>query len=435
MNLKGIDSNGAKTTLSDYIAAGDSFTFVCYSYDFVKIEAYFVGGGGSATIAPVDDGIFNELTDVSSNVSSLSGVVSCLDPITNIANPADKISDSVWVSSANTYSASGWSRMPAIAVEPETTYTASELSTDFSWFTNANNENLGKITTNPFTTPSGCTAIKVSESGSDNFVIVKGTRTAPLVYADYPYNVTKTKIDSLETDVSELQNTVNAIPLTSISMFATVGAIGDSYTSGGIYGVTGLDGSAYYKVSWPQILARKCGFEATNFSASGLDVSGWLLDSEYGLAAIQSAPAQDLYVITLGINGEKTLADQTVSAQIGTVEDIDISDPSQNADTFCGHYGKMLSAIIAHAPDAKIILVQPLLTSAEKLTAIANIATLFSVPYFRMSHDSYYSTDFYNDNLHTSHPIALTYAGMALAFERQITKCMIDNVSYFTNCH
>lgn len=387
----------------------------------------------------------HRLENIETGLSEAQTTISdVLEPFSNMANPDDKIDGGVWSDANVTYPATGYSRAE-LQVDENNVYSIDNFSGDFSWFVDASNNSLGKITQNVFTTPSGCVKIRISKHSLNPYVIIKGDMgwtTKADRYADFAYGVIRSKaIEALEIECADLDDRVTAledadsVPLTSMSVFATIGAIGDSYTSGGIYGVSGVSGGAYYKVSWPQILARKCGFDATNYSKSGMDVSAWLADSTYGLPALEGDTAKDLYIITLGINQEKQIADPTANASIGTTADIDLSDPSQNADTFCGHYGKMLSAIIAHAPDAKIILVQPLLTSAEKLTAIANIATLFGVPYFRMSSDGYYSTDFYTDNLHTSHPIALTYAGMALAFERQITKCMIDNVSYFTDCH
>lgn len=253
------------------------------------------------------------------------------------------------------------------------------------------------------------------------------------VYFNVIGDITLESIDSgLFASITAAQG-LKKSELTTVSMFQTLGAVGDSFTSGGLYGVEGVSGGAHYNISWPQILARHCGMDATNYSVPGYDISKWLTDVNYGLPKLESDSPRDLYVIFMGINTEKKISDQTADAPIGTTADIDLSDPTQNADTFIGHYGRMLSAIINHAPNSKIIVVNYITNNADKRVAIPAIAEVFNVPVIDLQNDDFYKSTFYTQNMHTGHPIAATYAGMAVAFERQINECIVDNISYFTD--
>jgi hypothetical protein len=238
--------------------------------------------------------------------------------------------------------------------------------------------------------------------------------------------------------VTDAINAVGTLPeyeYTSASLFSNVGVVGDSYSSGGILNAEGTGIVNCYPISWPQILGRKKGIDAKNYSATGADVARFLTpnaQSTWNIDILENDPAKDLYVIVMGINTEKSLSDSSVAVAVGTVSDINKTDYTQNADTFCGHYGQMLTRIITHAPTAKIILVIPP-TGTEKSEAISDIAELYGLPVFRMYDDAYYSTAFYTSNMQMGHPTAPSYAGMANAFDRQIAKCIVDNASYFTD--
>lgn len=246
--------------------------------------------------------------------------------------------------------------------------------------------------------------------------------------------VTLTSMDDgvfCETDIDNTD--YNA---TSVSLFETIGAIGDSYTSGGIKPSSSSSSiTNHYGISWPKILARKCGIDATNYSYTGASIKSFLTntDGTWAIDKLEADEPRNLYIIVMGINSEP-LMDDSGTAPIGSVSDINDSDYTQNGDTFCGHYGQMVQRIINHAPLAKIILVVPLMVQGtERQTAINEIAAHYGLPKFRMIDDSYYKTSFYTDNRQISHPIGITYAGMANAFERQIIKCIVENTEYFSN--
>ena len=113
----------------------------------------------------------------------------------------------------------------------------------------------------------------------------------------------------------------------SISLFQNLGIIGDSYASGELY----VDGNYidHYDISWGQILARKNGIKAINFSKGGLTTRDWLAD-DHGLSLLNSSDPQDLYIIALGINDYSKLGD----SYLGTENDV-----NTQANTFYGNYG------------------------------------------------------------------------------------------------
>lgn len=219
---------------------------------------------------------------------------------------------------------------------------------------------------------------------------------------------------------------VSQFDYVTISMFEKWGAIGDSFTSGGIYGVEGVTDGMYYNVSYPRIIGRKNGVEVTNYSQSGATVSSWLSNATIGLPKLLTDDAKDLYTIMLGIN-EST-------DNVGTIEDI-TSDYTQNPNTFYGNMARVIEQIKVHAPKSKIVLVKPPITAGEIKTAIQDIAEHYGIAWFDLTSDPYISSDFYKDNQATYHPVAITYSGMAMAFERQLTKCIQEFASYFFDYH
>lgn len=435
VNLNLVDSGGTSHQITPSLSSGNTKTFTADD-NYPKFKTY-MSQGGTTVLQSVDNGIFTSLNEINATATQAKNATDAIIPdlevinkavklATNLANPENRISGSVWSGVNTVYESEGWCRQE-IAVQENTTYTISSYTSNFSWFTDDSNTNLGHIESGVFTTPEGCTKIRLGSHSDNNFVVLKGEFPRPIVYENYPYGVYTTVLDNYTQIIDEFRQ------FTSVALFETIGAIGDSYTSGGIYDVTGVTGGNHYSISWPQIMARRNGIKATNYSTGGTDISHWLVNSDIGLPRLVTDTAKKLYVIFMGINTEKTLADPDVTAEVGTVEDINLTDPTQNADTFCGHYGTMISGILAHAPKAKIILIVPNISNATKRAAIVNVAELFDLPYFNFTDDSYFSSSFYRDNISTGHPIAITYSGMAIAFERQIEKCMVNYAEYFTN--
>lgn len=209
----------------------------------------------------------------------------------------------------------------------------------------------------------------------------------------------------------------------SISLFQNIGIIGDSYASGELY----VDGNYidHYDISWGQILARKNGIKAINFSKGGLTTRDWLAD-DHGLSLLSSSDPQDLYLIALGINDYSKLGD----AYLGVENDV-----NTQANTFYGNYGKIITAIRAKAPQAKIVLSTMSYdgqgTAHNYNEAIKTLAQHFGLPVIEQNNDALFTSDLYLNHMVGGHPTAPVYAAMANAFQRLIEESMIDNLDYF----
>ena len=242
---------------------------------------------------------------------------------------------------------------------------------------------------------------------------------------------TKTYIDNVTANVVSCDCSAE-LGYTSLAMFEKIGVIGDSYASGLIF-VDNGDGTYtrnnYYSLSWGQVLARRNGVAVTNFSRGGLDTRTWLTDSK-GLTLMQSTEAQNLYILALGINDIAIGADY-----LGTIADI-TDDYHNNPDTFYGNYARIIEQIMEHAPNAKIIISTMAGATEDHSNfnaAIKNIANHYGFPCIEQRKDDFFLSSFYTDSMVYRHPTAAGYAGMALALERLIVKCILDNYVYFTD--
>ena len=241
-------------------------------------------------------------------------------------------------------------------------------------------------------------------------------------YADSILQSAKDYADSKSIDFS-------SVDFGFIERFAVVG---DSYASGEIYisdGGSGYIQHDYYNLSWGQIMARKYGNICLNLSSGGLSTRTWLT-SKKGLELLNSSEPQQLYMCMLGANDIAIGADY-----IGSIDDIK-DDSSQNADSFYGNYGKIISAIKTKAPNAKIVLMTVAYewgTLEDNFNnAIKTIANHFSIPCIDVKTDVFYSkTGLYQTGKRWNHPTAPLYAGMASANVRLFNKCVEDNYSYF----
>lgn len=209
---------------------------------------------------------------------------------------------------------------------------------------------------------------------------------------------------------------------TSIALFRSVGIIGDSYASGELAIDKYTD---HYNMSWGQIMARRNGATAINFSRGGQTTRGWLTDQERGLGLLKSAPSLDLYILALGINDYGKLG----ASYIGTTEDM-----GTDADTFYGNYGKIIQAIKDKSPNAKIVIstLSQTGTVADLFSsAIRTIAQHYGIPCLELNSDPFFTSNYYLSHLHGGHPTGPVYSGMAKAYERLIENSMVMNLDYF----
>ena len=236
--------------------------------------------------------------------------------------------------------------------------------------------------------------------------------------------------------LGELDKKLQGIPINNpldnycnIGMFEKFAVIGDSYASGEIWDSTPSLLIDNFALSWGQIIARRNGNQCLNLSAGGLTAKTWLT-SERGLALLNSSDAQQLYMCALGLN------DASHGLTIGTIDDIHDGAPSQNPDTFFGNYGRIIEAVKAKAPEAKIVFITTFRNTdsfANINTAIEEIAKHYNVPCLITRDDAMMGSDYYLNNLVGSHPTAALYSAMAVGYEKLMSKAMLDNPSYFNN--
>ncbi len=140
------------------------------------------------------------------------------------------------------------------------------------------------------------------------------------------------------------------------SIFRTVVCVGDSLSSGEFETLDPESGTRHYydmfEYSWGQFMARMAGFTVRNFSRGGMTASEYCNGYAESMGWWDPALAGQAYIIALGVN-------DLIGARqaIGTLSDICLDDPTQNAKTFVGYYARIIQQYKAISPDAKFFLV------------------------------------------------------------------------------
>lgn len=303
--------------------------------------------------------------------------------------------------------------------------------------TNTKNEYVDN-TNKSFTIPTDCDGITIrfqylGASGTS----VNATATMPKIY-------TIPEVKSIDERVVTLENAVfgsDENPLATIketagmmSLFHTVGCIGDSLSSGEC-AYTKEDGTTGYKDlyehSWGQYLARMTGNTYHNFSKGGLTTKTWLASS-YATECFDSEHLCDAYFIGLGQN------DKNVSMTVGTTADIDLSDYNNNSDTYYGNYGKIIQKLKEHQPKAPIFcFVDPYPPSdaQEYNVAVRNIVSMFDNVYL-IDLDTYakdmYRSGLIRSQLRSGHYSALGYQQMAYIIATYVDWIVRNNLDKFS---
>ena len=209
----------------------------------------------------------------------------------------------------------------------------------------------------------------------------------------------------------------------SLAMFDHFGVIGDSYSCGVLFFDDKWGGND--KLQWGLMLAKEYGTNYTGLNGGGISTRTWLT-SYLGLKKLNESDAQDIYYLCLGINDEPLL--EKDSNYLGSIEDVD-----NGADTFYGNYGKIIKAIKAKAPKARIImfgLAQDMALYPQINEAIKKIAEHVHIPYQPLD-DPLFSSSYYLNQFSGGHPVGPVYGAMANAYARMIKKCVVNNPDYF----
>lgn len=136
------------------------------------------------------------------------------------------------------------------------------------------------------------------------------------------------------------------------NIFDKIFCIGDSLTRGALEGVDvppeKWDNELLY--SYPKQLERTLGNTVYNEGRSGSTAKSWY--NELGNRLDISEQYSNAYIIALGTNDIATEGSFT-----GSISDINVNNPSLNADTAVGWYGRIIQKIKTNVPYAKIFCV------------------------------------------------------------------------------
>lgn len=233
---------------------------------------------------------------------------------------------------------------------------------------------------------------------------------------------------SLNTSVNTINEIINnkgIEPLyNTVNIFNSIGAIGDSYTAGSVLHSNGTTWSDVTNQSYIAVIGKRAGVNYANYGVGATSTRTYLTR---GLQRVLTDTPKDFYMLAFGIN-DMALGNN----YIGSIDDIK-EDYTQNADTFYGNYGKIISQVLEHSPNAKLILVKLQIrgTNTDLFnTAIENIANHFAIPFINPYDDAFFTSSEYSIRV-GGHPTILGYVGMGLAYERLINKCILNNLNYF----
>lgn len=245
------------------------------------------------------------------------------------------------------------------------------------------------------------------------------------------YNYAISQLDVLIESIKVEKKVEYLTLLTGFGMFQSIAGIGDSYTEGDM---VKQDGTWITKtgINYLSTIGKRNGVTVKNYGSGGATSKTYQERPAFTQYALVESPS-DLYIFALGQN------DVNMATTKGTVADIHDEDYTQNADTFCGNYGKVIQQIKNHAPNAKFVIVGSWvkgnasngLPYQSYNDAIKAIADHYGIPYIDPFDDPFFESDLYNNNMSSGHPVAMGYIGMGIAMERLFSKCVNENQAYF----
>lgn len=264
-------------------------------------------------------------------------------------------------------------------------------------------------------------------------------------------------------DVGTLSNnfaikTIMPKPLyASFSMFKDIAVTGCSWDAGTCYSSV-ASAVSRTGLGWAENIGRRNGCNVHNYAIGGTSLRTWFnftpSEDDYGkqgMKGLLEDEAQPLYILLNG-NVNDANVSQTVNRgfirnddstvypwdkvyRVGSIADLSASDYHDYPTTYYGYYGREIEMILAHAPNACIIITSPDTNVSSSAIyrdfEVANkeIAEHYGLPFIELTADPYYYV--YLSKLRGNHPLALTYSGFAMQMERQFAKCVEENEQYF----
>lgn len=229
----------------------------------------------------------------------------------------------------------------------------------------------------------------------------------------------------------------------SFALFEKVGVLGDSYARG--YSGDNPEMTKGYDhppVSWPTQLARRQGITVSNYSHGGQSTRTFLSNfyTGYGIDAMEADTPCGLYILALERN-DLNIQKGGETNYLGSIADITGHSLGSYPDTFYGNYATIIERLMAHAPDARIVMmVGDYSQNSEGHAyneAMKEIAEHYLIPYMAQRDDPYFLGDnyYYRNFPPAGHPAPYAYSGMELAIERLLMNCIkksvLDNNCYY----
>ena len=238
-------------------------------------------------------------------------------------------------------------------------------------------------------------------------------------------------LDTLDSRIEIVEDELDALGCNflGIGMFESIGAIGDSFTAASVYHI--VDGKEVYYKDFPEqsyiaTIGKRNGVPFKNYGVGGSTAKTWMEDPN-GLAKLNADEPCSFYFLAHGLNDQQQIAEGSLN--LGTLSDIGTS-----VNTFYGNYSRLVSAVIAHAPKAKLCAVKLQLyyyssVVYETNKAIEDVANHYGILCIDPLDDPYFKSNFFNKQI-GGHPTCGGYCGVGLAFERLLSKAMMINPDY-----
>ena len=129
-----------------------------------------------------------------------------------------------------------------------------------------------------------------------------------------------------------------------VKIFRKIAFVGDSLSSGEFEALDSQNNRSYhdmFEYSWGQYIARMCGSVGYNFSRGGMTAKEYCESFAEGKGFWDKDKACQAYVIALGVNDILNS-----HMEIGSVQDINLQNYSENKPSFMGYYAKIIQCQI-----------------------------------------------------------------------------------------